>query len=211
MNFREGVHAVRAGPQIILLDERANRYLALSERQAEALEAAKPGAQWPTEVKTLMERGLLANTRQDGPVCLDPAKPPPTGSFLESEFEPGLGLADLPKTLLSFERAHRAIARHGLSKLLAWQRRPHKVAPAGVIHRAAGQFLAARPWVPLKPVCLVDSVALLAFLRERGLHAELVIGVRPTPFEAHCWVEHAGLVLNDTVLRARTFTPILAA
>jgi len=36
-----------------------------------------------------------------------------------------------------------------------------------------------------------------------------VIGIRPDPFLAHCWVQHKGLVLNDDIDNVRTFTPIL--
>jgi hypothetical protein len=56
---------------------------------------------------------------------------------------------------------------------------------------------------------LLDSLALLAFLRQRGLYADLVFGVIRQPFAAHCWVQARGVVLNDRLDRVAEFTPIL--
>jgi hypothetical protein len=47
--------------------------------------------------------------------------------------------------------------------------------------------------------CLARSLTLWWLLRARGLEADLWIGVRraEAALEAHAWVEHAGLVIND--------------
>jgi hypothetical protein len=59
------------------------------------------------------------------------------------------------------------------------------------------------------PNCLVQSLALRAMLVRRGIDAELRIGARNKPgqFEAHAWVECAGMVLNDASGEHRHFTP----
>lgn len=44
--------------------------------------------------------------------------------------------------------------------------------------------------LPLRPVCLLDSFALMDHLRRRSLKAVMVIGVRGDPFSAHCWVQN---------------------
>jgi len=48
--------------------------------------------------------------------------------------------------------------------------------------------------------CLEQSLVLWWLLRRQGLAAELRIGVRKQAarFEAHAWVEHGGIVLNDS-------------
>lgn len=66
-----------------------------------------------------------------------------------------------------------------------------------------------RPLYPAPQVCLLDSVALLNFLAGAGLAADLIFGVRNQPFEAHCWLQCADLVLNDTTEHVRTYTPIM--
>lgn len=45
--------------------------------------------------------------------------------------------------------------------------------------------------------CLERSAATTSLLRRAGFFAEMVIGVQPSPFRAHAWVEVAGRVVND--------------
>lgn len=58
--------------------------------------------------------------------------------------------------------------------------------------------------------CLQESVALCWLLRCQGLRGELRIGVRKQAgrFEAHAWVEHRGLVLNDRDDVSEHFAPL---
>ena len=48
--------------------------------------------------------------------------------------------------------------------------------------------------------CLTRSLVLKLLLRRRGVHAQLRIGTRilSGKLEAHAWIEHEGLVINDT-------------
>ncbi|NJO12382.1 MAG: lasso peptide biosynthesis B2 protein [Gammaproteobacteria bacterium] len=57
--------------------------------------------------------------------------------------------------------------------------------------------------------CLLDCLVCIEFLATRGYYPAWVFGVRTAPFQAHCWVQLGGLVLNDTVEHVRGFTPIL--
>ena len=56
--------------------------------------------------------------------------------------------------------------------------------------------------------CLLRSLSLAAVLRKEGLAAEVCIGIIEMPFESHAWVEWNGYVLNDSVGRVETYTPI---
>lgn len=62
--------------------------------------------------------------------------------------------------------------------------------------------------LPFRPTCLERSIGLWWLLRCRGLGAEIRIGGRKTgeQFEAHAWVEHAGVVLNDSGDVNRSFS-----
>ncbi|KZC21244.1 MULTISPECIES: lasso peptide biosynthesis B2 protein [Rhodanobacter] len=73
---------------------------------------------------------------------------------------------------------------------------------------ASGQFARARRYVPIEPACLLDSLSLLRFLSRRGLPANIVFGVAPEPFAAHCWVQAGDMVLNETLSDANAHTPI---
>jgi transglutaminase-like putative cysteine protease len=58
-----------------------------------------------------------------------------------------------------------------------------------------------------KANCLHQSLALCSFLRQRGLHARMRIGVLPTskPFDAHAWVELEGTPLGQAITEYQPF------
>lgn len=88
----------------------------------------------------------------------------------------------------------------------------HEVAtptdPEDNLLQANWQFARARRYVPIEPICLLDSLSLLRFLSRRGLSANIVFGVTPEPFAAHCWVQAGDVVLNETLSDANAHTPI---
>src|SRR5262249_33308461 len=49
-----------------------------------------------------------------------------------------------------------------------------------------------------KDACLFDALALGNYLARYGIFATWVFGVQTGPFAAHCWLQHEGVVLNDT-------------
>ncbi|MCZ6862921.1 MAG: lasso peptide biosynthesis B2 protein [Alphaproteobacteria bacterium] len=67
--------------------------------------------------------------------------------------------------------------------------------------RAAGAYF-KRAW------CLQRSAACVYLLRRRGYRADLVLGVRTFPFEAHAWAELDGKVINDKEGFVRRFLVI---
>lgn len=79
------------------------------------------------------------------------------------------------------------------------------------IHTLARHAYLARALFPGAARCLPNSMLLLELLALNGLGARWVFGVRTFPFEAHCWVEHDGVILNDTIDHVRWYTPIVAA
>jgi hypothetical protein len=61
-----------------------------------------------------------------------------------------------------------------------------------------------------KGACLFDSLALVRFLSYFDVPATFVIGVGLKPFSAHSWVQHGGVVLNDSTESLQRYVPILA-
>lgn len=66
-----------------------------------------------------------------------------------------------------------------------------------------------RLFYPRPYLCLFDSLALIHFLARFNLYPDWVFAVRADPFEAHCWVQADGVVLNDTVERVASLHPIM--
>lgn len=56
--------------------------------------------------------------------------------------------------------------------------------------------------------CLTRSFAMYVISRSLGIQTTVAIGVRAEPFAAHCWLQKAGFVLNDSIDNVRQFTPI---
>jgi hypothetical protein len=52
-------------------------------------------------------------------------------------------------------------------------------------------------WYWKEVLCLHRSAATTCLLRRRGIPAQMVVGVQQLPFNAHAWVEVAGVVVND--------------
>ncbi|HVW67410.1 MAG TPA: lasso peptide biosynthesis B2 protein [Steroidobacteraceae bacterium] len=73
-------------------------------------------------------------------------------------------------------------------------------------------FCRIRPWVyTAHEKCLFDSIILTRFLRLHGYAARFVIGTHPLPFSAHAWVQIGDRVADDTVEVIRAYRPILTA
>jgi hypothetical protein len=70
-------------------------------------------------------------------------------------------------------------------------------------------FTTLRPFIPRNYLCLFDSLALLDFLAEYRLFPDFVFGVIADPFEAHCWLQADGVVINDSVERVSLYKPIM--
>lgn len=71
-------------------------------------------------------------------------------------------------------------------------------------------FARLRPlFYTLRSACLLDSLTLLHFLGAEGIHPDWVFGVKTDPFDAHCWVQHGEVLLNDIPDRVRQYSPIL--
>lgn len=69
-------------------------------------------------------------------------------------------------------------------------------------------FRSARPFLPIPRVCLHDCLALARWLGPAS-DVELVLGVSPYPFSAHCWVQAGGRVIDDHPQSPSRFHPIL--
>jgi hypothetical protein len=89
-----------------------------------------------------------------------------------------------------------------------WPRRRHAAAAARrtaltleirAALRRACTFYVKRTW------CLQKSAVLACMMRSHGIPADLVIGVRKMPFQAHAWVESDGEVVNGAPTFKTTF------
>jgi hypothetical protein len=143
---------------------------------------------------------------------------PPAGE-LDVELvgsSPGTSWTHAPGFFLSCARASRQLRNQPFQSIISSVRtRKHRGEPAmfpSDVERTRSliaAFDALRLFYPRPYLCMFDSLALVDFLARYGLFPEWVFGVTAEPFEAHCWVQEGGTVLNDTLQRVSAFTPIM--
>jgi Transglutaminase-like superfamily len=109
----------------------------------------------------------------------------------------------LPQIALSLRLRGFKKTREALQKKLLLSRPKEPVENervAEAVQLTCRMVSAGAHYGPLRPTCLVESLALWYLLQKQGIPANLRIGVRKASkkFEAHAWVEYAGTALNQT-------------
>lgn len=172
------------------------------------------------DLAPLVERRILIPAAAADSHAAAPTIPHPTRSILEMQASRGKGsIGLLLEVLATVAHAQWQLRRHSLKNVLSAtlrhrQRRvpPVEEAAANLPHQAlkdaADAFSRVRPYVPIEPVCLLDSLAMTRFLARRRLPSHIVFGITADPFSAHCWLQAGDLVLNDTVGHATGYMPI---
>jgi len=124
--------------------------------------------------------------------------------------------AHAPPFFLSCAKASRQLRSQAFESTVAFVRArkgrkgdSKKPLDIGRAHSLASVFDRLRLFYPRSYLCLFDSLALINFLAHFNLYPDWVFGVTAEPFEAHCWVQAGGIVLNDTLARVSAFTPIM--
>ena len=215
--LRESLHFCIVGSRVQFLDLRKMRYVALPEpAQTAFLRLVKREVLLEPHdqaIGALLQKGILEPCPSDqvpSPCRLDN---PASASVLESPTG-RFRLDDVLAASWRFVRAKHRVSRGWTQKAFSAIRDRRLSQPIREDYRARVDAIAtAYRWSGLltgvHDLCLPRSIAMAEHCASEGVPAELVIGVRPDPFLAHCWVQHQSLVLNDDIDNVRTFTPIL--
>lgn len=195
----------------IFLDVARDRYFSLAgqiERMFIDFASGQPCT--PSEIDQMTARGLLTDTPSAAGERLK--RTPAARSALEiGTLARPTGSAIIEACWHTYRARQRLKVeplKDTLHGLVARQALETERADERAIREASIDFLSARNLVPIDRCCLLDSIALLAFLNRRGFRADLVFAVTADPFAAHCWAQHNDMVLNDTVGNARAHTVI---
>lgn len=141
------------------------------------------------------------------------ANPPSArNSLFDDRSQLTVSLKDLLSVAAAVRQTRRMLQREPLGLVL------DLLTAALPSQRAAGDtstvqtrgrlFAASRKYVPIKPNCLLDSLALLHWLGSDAHGALLVFGAKLEPFFAHCWVQIGDLLLNDRREYVELFKPV---
>jgi len=224
------VRACAHDGQVILLDLRRDKYLAIGGPALPALSGAIDD--WPTPEDD-------AQSQSGGDKLGNWLRKLTAAQMLATAQSPRLPRATLQDPIASLDAQSHAAGPHGwrrplhiarsaamvalwlkrlsLAEIERRVRRMHEPGrssehPAFVaqLHDAVASYCRLRPFLfTVHDRCLFDSLTLVCFLAMEGLPTRWVIGVRTRPFAAHSWVQSGHLVLNDVQEHVRRYTPIL--
>jgi hypothetical protein len=196
----------------VFLDLRRDRYLALEGSAQSGFGTLCRGCvpDTPTLAR-LLATGLFMEGPK--PAELAPVRFPTAQKALPARPVQSLSLTEVVEIGFLLWRTRLALRSRPLEQLIESCRRRARQNSCGLASDAsvtiASRFRRARAWVPIKPSCLQDSLALHRWLGRFGAGADLVIGVKLYPFAAHCWLQAGDILLNDAPETVAAFTPIL--
>lgn len=210
------VHLADVEGDLVLLDARRNAYYCVPRAHARGLKAALTASHRFRPVADMLDEleaaGLFSMI--DAPAQYSP---PPFLGTTDLHSVPGtrapLTICRLGHVLAAFWSAQLAIR---FARPERWFRRiarrnaRRRLDAKDEIEALARLARDAQPFFPGTARCLGSSLFLLGILHRAGFGARWVFGVRTWPFEAHCWVEIDGVILNDSLEHVRSFTPIVA-
>jgi hypothetical protein len=216
------VHACFAANRTIFLDMKRGSYFGLDPEKTALLRHAlddspETATAAPAIAAELIGAGLLTTSRSASKTFLPPSTNAPEMSLLPLiDTPPRIGAT----RVIRFFATCSAVAlrlklrplEHSLSHLA--QRRSRFTSDGCDLDKARDL---TRTFMHLRPLayaarnrCLLDSLTLAEFLASYGIRSTCIFGVRANPFEAHCWVQIGGHVVNETPEMAQRYAPILS-
>ena len=194
------------GNRPVFMDERDDSYFVLEPRHEETfLESIQEDGHIPPSLCTALALSEEDHWPQRACTCRC------TTSLLEQlPTQGGSRPIDVLRVARALRWARRLVKAHSIQAVLAsvlTVQRAAAPAEARLVAQASS-FLTARRYLPLKPHCLVDSLALIRFLGPFAAGTSLIFGVKLEPFGAHCWLQSEGLLLNDRSDYVDRFAPV---
>ena len=206
----------------IFLDVPGNRYVRLTRQQTEWLsrllaELPPPGTEVSRFAERLVARGLLLS-RQDGADAVRPTcRSLPVSSVYDlnslQTASGGARLRFVQALLTGWMIGRRKTLLSAVSAARQWKARAavHGEPQSDEILASVNRFHALQPYFfTAHEACLFRSLVLARYLTLMGVRPDWVFAVRLAPFEAHCWIEHDGVLLNERTDKAREYRAILA-
>lgn len=200
----------------VFLDRNRDRYFSLGEAADAAFTSigSRSGAGHSAQLDALLAAGILINDAHGE--CPRPCRSVElVSSPLDDDPHLAVAFFAALTSVASIRLAQRALSVHGLAgvcrnieQFTVPARDARPIGP-GDCTAIAARFARAKRIAGAYEQCLPIAIAMIRFCRGRRFAAQLVIGVRTRPFQAHAWVSTDGTVLTDQTAVAQQFTPIL--
>lgn len=208
MGIASHIRLAAIAEDLIVFDVRADRYLALVGAidivpDATASTLFDPSLLHPGAAQALEKAGFLVEEDNGGAIHVPSAR-----GALEAR-ETAIGMRDVFRLLLALIRTGWRIYRG--RHVASFSAVPLPPCSSGDLQRldlAIAKLRRLRLYVPTPSRCLPAALTASFFVRQFGVDVDLVFGVRGHPFDAHCWIERGGIVLDDELDRIAAYTPI---
>jgi hypothetical protein len=212
------------GDAVVFLDLQRDDYTFVGAAGAAALRglaSLESGMTTPEQraaLKELFDGGLLTTDRNAGRAIAPTTSSVATIPLLDDEAVPPARLSaghvwnffaasTMAAARLRWGRLQETIARVQRRKVSRTRATSLDVDRARELVAIFGRL---RSFFPRRYLCLYDSLALIEFLARYEIFPSWIFGVRLEPWAAHCWVQEAGLIFNETVEEAAGYTPVMA-
>ena len=200
----EGIHAVRVGDDLILLDLAADDYLCLPECGDLRIEGRRALGSIDDLLRLAAEELLHPTSAPED------RSPPP--ALPSARLPPAPPIRPTLRDLVTFgviwvEAVRRRPTLLDLSRRYA-RRRGRRSDPEALAARVEvfRQLLPLAPWTG---ACLLQAELLLRFVNAADLDADWVFGVRTFPFLAHCWLQSGDQCVSEAPETLTVYRPIL--
>lgn len=215
----------------IILDARSDKYIAIARETIERLapwlsgwkgdSALTSRATIPQEIAEiagdLVRSGVLTRSLQHGKAVRPQEIPAAHGSAIEPLKSParralGLSTSVIRSLFWARNRLSSCSLISTIDAVAALRASPSRALPESALseaRRLIAQFHSWRALYARPHACMFESLSLLHFLSNFSFYPSWIFGVVPEPFQAHCWLQHGDIVLNDTVDHTSAFTPIM--
>ncbi|MGB3624183.1 MAG: lasso peptide biosynthesis B2 protein [Henriciella sp.] len=226
-HLEKGVHACALDSSIIILDMVRDRYLRLTPLQSswygEIAQCPDRNAlsPEPSRFSTYLERsGLITRNAVTGKPMAPSRRPAPSRSLTDLYAEQSTRIDTLAVSRMAiavwrcrrFRNSATRDAASAVDTASSWTsnvcaRDPQ---PASALEHRVRQFHQLVPYfMTTHNACFFSSMVLMRFLLSFSIRADWVFGVRLSPFDAHCWISHGNLLLNETRDKAAEYTEIM--
>lgn len=222
-----GIHVARVGGSWVFLDAVQDRYACVSDQQSDwfselvfVRQHTELSANAIAFAERLCSRGLLTTEASEGsPIEECPIQDLRTANLARSE-EPkasvrarrlGYFIADFIRYRHREQPRGRNLALM-LSDVKAWKLQTKNLGrpnPEEVVSLAR-TFHSLTPWFfTQQDRCLFHSFLMMRYLTRFGVEPVWTFAVRLSPFRAHCWVSHGGMLLNEDLDVVSNYQPIM--
>ena len=206
--MRDGLSFCFVGGEVIFLDLLRDRYFALPPSAAELLATMVGGVANSTDIEGTSLEALFEESKEAAPIAPFVLQVPSKMIDASASTASARHLAAVSLAHVDAYARLRIQPLHRILRALKLEL-PRFNRSADVASLVAA-FRKSDAVVSRQDRCLWKALALIVYLRRKGVPARLVFGVAVRPFHAHCWVQTEEALLIDEPDVVAGFVPILS-